>query len=66
MTFPLRLVGLRSLLVEQRVDVGIAAIDVATAKHLTDKYGKYDPVIEYLAKQKDHWMAFPARTRPPT
>ena len=28
-------------------------------KHLTDKYGGYDPVIEYLAKSKDHWMAVP-------
>ena len=28
-------------------------------KHLIDKYGAYDPVIEYLAKQKGHWMAVP-------
>jgi ABC-type glycerol-3-phosphate transport system substrate-binding protein len=28
-------------------------------KHLTDKYGRYDPVIEYLAKQENHWMAVP-------
>ena len=28
-------------------------------KHLTDKYGAYDPVIEYLAKEKGHWMAVP-------
>ena len=29
-------------------------------KHLSDKYGKYDPVIEYLAKSKGHWAAVPA------
>ena len=23
------------------------------------KYGKYDPVVEYLAKPKDHWLAIP-------
>jgi ABC-type glycerol-3-phosphate transport system substrate-binding protein len=28
-------------------------------KHLTDKYGGYDPVIEYLAKTKHHWVAVP-------
>jgi ABC-type glycerol-3-phosphate transport system substrate-binding protein len=26
---------------------------------LTTKYGKYDPVVEYLAKLKDHWLAIP-------
>ncbi len=28
-------------------------------KHLSDKYGKYDPVIEYLAKATGHWAAVP-------
>jgi ABC-type glycerol-3-phosphate transport system substrate-binding protein len=26
---------------------------------LSTKYGKYDPVVEYLAKPKDHWLAVP-------
>ena len=26
---------------------------------LIAKYGKYDPVVEYLVKPKDHWMAIP-------
>ncbi len=29
-------------------------------KHLADKYGKYDPVIEYLAKSTGNWAAVPA------
>ena len=28
-------------------------------KYLTDKYGAYDPVIEYLAREKGHWLAVP-------
>ena len=28
-------------------------------KYLSDKYGKYDPVIEYLAKSTGHWAAVP-------
>ena len=28
-------------------------------KYLTDKYGAYDPVIEYLASEKGHWLAVP-------
>ncbi len=26
---------------------------------LSKKYGKYDPVVEYLAKPKGHWVAVP-------
>ena len=28
-------------------------------KNLSDKYGKYDPVMEYLAKEKGSWKAIP-------
>jgi ABC-type glycerol-3-phosphate transport system substrate-binding protein len=28
-------------------------------QNLVAKYGKYDPVVEYLVKPKDHWLAIP-------